>query len=212
MQGKITEAKRLSGKEYTQAQSKISAKELIKTKKRLNKKDFKAGKTLFLAYNAKFKEFTYDKTPLVLVLRNSAKYTLGLNIHWLPFMMRQALVVKIMQMNKYQIENDKPLMFSYEQLKPFLKQFGYAPCIRLYINTRFSKQGVVIPSVKLPALSKMRGETFMQGKHTSTDIFKQVTKNANKAKKKNGGDSRKIKAAAKRARKARNAPKNKSKK
>lgn len=178
----LDESKKLSGKELTYAQSKMSAKELVKTKKRLNKKDFAPGKTLFLSYNAKHKEITYDRTPLVLILRNSAKYTLGLNIHWLPFMMRQALVVQIMQMNKYQIENDKPLQFSYEQLKPFLKQFGYAPVIRLYINTRFSKQGVVIPSVKLPAVAKMRGETFMQGKHTSTEIFKQVNKSAKKAK------------------------------
>lgn len=201
------QAKKLSGKEMTLLQSKQSAKELIKTKKRLNRKDFEAGKTLFLSYNAKHKEFTYDKTPLVLVLRTGNKYTLGLNFHWLPFMMRQALVVQIMQMNKYNIENDKPLQFSYQQLKPFLKQFGYAPVIRLYINTRFSKQGVVIPSVKLPALAKMRGETFMQGKHTSTEIFNQVNKAAKKGKKKSGAESRKMKAAAKKARATRNAGK-----
>jgi len=173
-----------SGKEMTLAQSKMTAKELIKTKKRLNRKDFAVGTTLFLSYNAKHKEFTYDKTPLVLILRVSGKYTLGLNFHWLPFMMRQALVVKIIQLNSDNIKNDRPLQFSYADLKPFLKQFGYAPVIRLYINTRFSKQGVVIPSNKLPALAKMRGETFMQGKHTSTEIFAKVNKAANKAKKK----------------------------
>ena len=200
----LTEAKKLSGKEMTQAQSKLSAKELIKTKKRLNNKDFVAGSTLFLSYNAKFKEFTFDATPLVLVLRHSARYTLGLNFHWLPFMMRQGLVLQILQMNKYNIDNDKPLVFSYEQLKPFLKKFGYAPVIRLYINTRFSKKGVVIPSVKLPALAKMRGETFMQGKVTSSEIFKQVNKSAKKAKKKTNSSN--LKSAAKKARKKQGAP------
>lgn len=187
------ESKKLKGKEMTVAQSNLTAKQLIKNKKRLNHKDFIAGNTLFLGYNAKFKEFTYDRTPLVLILRRGNRHTLGLNFHWLPFSMRQELVFQIMRLNKSNIENDKPLQFSYAQLKPFLKHFGYAPCIRLYINGRYSKSGVVIPPVKLPALSRMRTETFVQGKHTSTEIFAQVNKSSKQNKK-----SKKSKKAPKR--------------
>lgn len=169
-------------KEMTIKQSNITARELIKSKHKLHNKDFKAGNTLFLGYNAKHKQQTFDRTPLVMILRRSNRYTLGLNFHWLPYSMRETLVFQIMRLNKDNINNGKPIEFSYDKLKPFLKRFGYAPCIRLYINARYTKSGVVIPPTKLPSVAKMRTETFVQGKRSSTDIFKEVNLAAKRAK------------------------------
>lgn len=180
----IPPKKKPIGKEMSISDSNKSAKELMRQKKYLVRNDWTPGNTIFLGYDAKDKTQTYDKTPLVMILKRNKRHTLGLNFHWLPYVMRQSLIINILKMNMDNINKGKPIEFSYEDLKPFLKRYGYAPCIRLYINSRLTKQGSVIPPSKLPAAARMRTETFSQGKYTSQQIWKQVHKNAKKANKK----------------------------
>ena len=106
----------------TPAQSITFIKNQLKTNRTNIKKKFKPGKIIMFKYNAKNKKETYDKTPLVLVLRSSKSYMLGLNFHWLPIPLRVLLVKKIMSLpvNKKAIKNNTPLQFSYHQLRPFL--------------------------------------------------------------------------------------------
>lgn len=87
-------------KELTPTQSYKKVKELLKEKKKITKKDFFPGNLIFTFYNAKYKEFTYDKTPLILILRRNNSHTLGLNFHWLPLKYRLNLIRIIMKMNK----------------------------------------------------------------------------------------------------------------
>ena len=164
-------------KELSKSESKQTVKELMKTKQSLKNSHFKVGNTLFLGYNAKDKTQTYDKTPLVLILRRGKTHTLGLNFHWLPYQMRHYLVLLIIKMNINNIKNNKPLEFNYADIKPFLKKHGYVPCIRLYINYRFTVKGVVIPPEKLPSASKIKAETFHQGKVSVEEIFKNAKRN-----------------------------------
>jgi hypothetical protein len=161
-------------KELTPQESYKKVKDLIKEKKKLSNKDFEPGNLIFTHYNAKFKENTYDQTPLVLVLRRSKKYTLGLNFHWILPNMRTNLVFAIMKMNKANIKRGRPLEFSYQDLKPMLKGLGYAPCIRLYINARFVAKGVVVPPERLMEISMMRTETFTNGKYSAADLFRKA--------------------------------------
>jgi hypothetical protein len=140
------------------------------------KKSLIPGNLLFYFYDAKDKEQTYDKTPLVLVLRRSKGYTLGLNFHWLPMPLRILLVKKILSMNKKNIKNNKPLDFNYKDLKPFLKKLGYAPCIRLYITSRISSKGVLIPSSSLMEATKIKSETFTKGKYSAEQLYKKALK------------------------------------
>ena len=58
-------------------------------------------------YNAKNKEETFDATPLVLVLKYSRRYVLGINFHWAPIPLRIVLVKKILNMNKRNIKEGK---------------------------------------------------------------------------------------------------------
>ena len=53
-------------------------------------------------------------------------------------------------------------------LKAFLKKRGYAPCIRLYINKRFTFNGCIIPSTNLLAAAKLNTATFTKGVSAET--------------------------------------------
>lgn len=153
-------------------------KDIFKNKKTLTPKDLRPGKMLTYFYNAKDKSNTYDKTPLVFVLRRNKTHTLGLNIHWLPFPLRQVLIKKILgtNSNKKNIKAKKPLEFSYKNLKPFLKRLGYAPVIRLYINKRISKKGVIVPDDMLLQAARIKSETFTQGKVSAETMYRKAIK------------------------------------
>lgn len=161
----------LKVKELSPKDSVEAVKELLKKRRRLEGKDLKPGHLIFTYYDAKYKENTYDKTPLVLILRRNATHTLGLNFHWIPYSMRINLVKFIIEQNAANIRQRKPLKFSYQQLKPMLKSLGYAPCIRLYINGRFAPTGVVLPSHKLMEVARLKAETFTQGKYSAYQLY-----------------------------------------
>lgn len=168
-------------KELTPSASFRKVKDLLKERKKMTKSDLVPGNLIFTFYNAKNKEQSYDRTPLVLILRRNASHTLGLNFHWIPLSMRLNLIKQIVRMNERNIKNNKPLEFSYEQLKPMLKSLGYAPCIRLYINKRISNTGVVIPPERLMEVARLKTETFTQGKYSASQLF-QMARAAGKRK------------------------------
>lgn len=158
-------------------------KKLLKEKKQLTKKDLIPGNTIFFAYNAKYKDEIYDKTPVSLILRRNKTHTLGLAFHWIPYNMRLSLIKYIMRVNKENIKKGKPLDFSYKDLKPRLKSLGYAPCIRLYINKRMSRNGVVISPDRL-FIARLRTETFTGGRYTADQLYKKAVNKSNKRKRK----------------------------
>ena len=167
-------------KELSKKDSNKKLQELLKSKRVLQaKKHYQPGSLVFTSYNAKFKEFTYDKTPLILVLVRGTRHTLGINFHWLPVSRRMYLINHILTINKNNIRNGRPIEFSYAQLKPMLKALGYAPCIRKYINARLGRQGVPITPDMLTDVARMKGETFTQGRYSSAQLFRMAKSRAN---------------------------------
>lgn len=163
-------------KELTTSQSNKAVKDLIKEKKTLKRKDFTPGNLIFTSYDAKDKTQTYDKTPLVLILRTGSNHTLGLNFHWCPMSMRINLIKIIIAANEKNIQRGRPLEFSYKQLKPLLKSLGYAPVIRLYINGRLGTKGVVIPPERLIEVARLKTESFTNGKYSAGQMYQMARK------------------------------------
>jgi len=126
---------------------------------RLKKSDFIPGKMVMFAYNAKDKTAAYDANPLIIVLRRSSKYTLGLNWHWMPPKMREKVLDGIMKQNKQNIKRGLPLTLNYSMVKRLIK--GLGPVVRLYINKRISSKGVVIPSYQYYKIVNLRSEHFI---------------------------------------------------
>jgi len=167
-------------KELTIPQSNKAVKELLKEKKKLKERDFKPGNIIFMKYDAKYKEQTFDKTPLMMVLRRNKTHTLGLNYHWAPMSMRINLIKIIILANAKNIQNNKPLDFKYKQIKPLLKQLGYAPIIRLYINKRISSVGVVLPPERLMEAARLRTESFTNGRYSAGQMIQMARKQTKK--------------------------------
>lgn len=166
------EAKGLSPKESINF-----VKKMLKTRtKKLTLKDFEPGSLLMYRYNARDRENTFDATPLVLVLRRSRGYVLGLNLHWAPVPLRVILVKKILQMNTRNIKAGKKLEFSYKDLKGFIKKIGFAPVIRLYIKNRISETGVVIPPEHLMDAARTKTETFTNGRISAETMYRKAIK------------------------------------
>lgn len=163
-------------KEFSSKETSQKIKDLLKQRVRLYRQHYQPGNIIFTSYNAKFKEFTYDKTPLALILKRGKTHTLVLNFHWIPVSMRINLIRHILLVNKKNIENNKPLEFSYEELKPMLKSLGYAPCIRSYINSRIGRIGVVIPPDRLTEVARLKTENFTQGKYSATQLYQMARK------------------------------------
>lgn len=168
----------------TPSESMQMVRELLKRKRPIGGKNLKAGHLFFGLYDAKDKEATFDRTPLVLILRRNNTHTLGLNFHWIPLNMRVNLVLHIIKMNEYNIRERKALNFNYKQLKPMLRSLGYAPCIRLYINKRFSNDGVIIPSHQLMQMARLRTETFTKGRYSADQLFAMARKRSRLSQKK----------------------------
>lgn len=156
-------------------------KDMLKTKsKKLTLKDFESGSLLMYRYNARDRENTFDATPLVMVLKTSRRYVLGLNFHWLVLPLRIVLVKKILQMNAKNIKSGKKLEFNYKDLKPMLKKLGYSPCIRLYLKNRISETGVIIPPEHLMNAARTKSETFTNGRISAEELYKRAIQGSKK--------------------------------
>lgn len=151
-------------KEYSRKETSRILRGLEKKSiKRLNSRDFNPGRLLLLTYRAVDKTKRYDPRPLIMVMRRTAKHTLGLNFHWLPFKKRLLLIDIILKANKSNIKKRKPLEFDYTRLKPLLKKFGYAPVIRKYINSEFAPFGFKVPNGQLLEFARYKTEAFTGG-------------------------------------------------
>lgn len=155
-------------------QSNSYVKELLKKPKNIRKEDMYPGRLLFYKYDQKDKEQIYDRTPLVLVLRVSRGYMLGLNLHWLPYQKRIWLVDQMLKKSNRDIKNSNRINFTYQDFKPLMKSVHYQPCIRLYIRKRISPKGVVIPPSELKNAQRLRAESFTGGKYNSQQLYRQA--------------------------------------
>ena len=175
----FADAKKTVG--LTTKQSIDFLKDLFKNnKKTLTSDDFRPGKILSFSYDAKDKSQKYDKTPLVLVLRRNKSHPLAINFHWAPVPMRVMLINIILKTNKGNIKKDRELNFGYKALKPLLKKLGFAPIIRLYINSRISSKGVVVPNSEFMNAAKMKSESFTGGKESAEKLYSKAVKRSKK--------------------------------
>jgi hypothetical protein len=146
-----------------------------------NAGDFSTGNMLFYRYDAKDKDKTFDKTPLIIVLSKSKGYVLGLNLHWTPVPLRITLLKIILKLNKDNIRKNQPITISYAMLKPMVNKMGLGPVIRLYIFNRISRRGLVIPATHWLIAAKLRAESFNNGQ-SAEQAYRVAVNNYRRAK------------------------------
>lgn len=152
-------------KKKTTKEKKIDAKAAMELFKKLPRKSIKnkavqTGSMIVYKYSAKDKSMIYDKTPCTIILWRTKSHTLGINLHWAPLGLRERIVQFIHDLNKINIQNNKPLEITYNQMKPFLKKSGSIPIIRMYLNSRMSSHGVIVPPEKMKIAARYSNEDF----------------------------------------------------
>ena len=104
------------------------------------KNTFGVGSLIFFVYDAKTKEKLpyWDKFPLVFPFSQTKESFTGLNLHYLPPMLRFALMDHLIKVN-----ND--VGASWEVLKKSSKSNLVAPCVKQYLLTHVRSRYIVIP-------------------------------------------------------------------
>ena len=102
-----------------------------------NTKTVRKGAMYFFYYDPKMKEELpyYDKFPLVLMLEKYNDGFLGLNMHYLPFNYRVALMSKLVRHGAVRNEEDeiKRLTVTYDILDATRTLKEFRPCIKRYL-------------------------------------------------------------------------------
>lgn len=135
-------------------------KDMVKRPKTLQPQDFQAGQIIMYSYKAKFDQNPYDRTPMAMILVRGRKHTLALNWNWIPPKVRISMMKMIMKSNKKNIEQGRPLDFTYKGIRKQLMRIG-APALRRYINSRISPKGVIIPHEYYNKVVHLRSEHFI---------------------------------------------------
>lgn len=139
-------------------------KQLAKTRtSERSKNTFNTGNMVAFSYNAKNQDAIFDKSPLIITIRQSRSYVLGLNFHWCPLPARKILVKYIFKLNQANIRANKPLEITYKMLVPAIARLRLMYVIRLYIKSRISRRCLIIPQEYYLKAVDLPAENFNNG-------------------------------------------------
>lgn len=106
------------------------------------------GNMYFFAYDAKTKDKLpyWDAFPLIFPFRVDGNRIYGLNLHYLPFVLRAQLMDALYTTvdKRYKNENRR-LRISYELLNGASKFEAFKPCVKSYLADHFRSRFLKIP-------------------------------------------------------------------
>lgn len=122
---------------YTMAKSKLTQKGIPKEafNLRINGEVFIGGMFLY-TYDPKWKDKLpwYDTLPVVIPIEIYDDGWLGLNIHYLPPMLRAKLMDRLIEYRKRAFTPRAYMKVSYQFLKAVAKTELFAPCVHRYLG------------------------------------------------------------------------------
>ena len=101
------------------------------------------GSMYFAYYDPKHKETLkyYDNFPLVIPIERYKDGFLGLNLHYLPPVLRAKLLDALMEtVNDKSLDDNAKMMVSYKILASVARSKYYKPCIKRYLGKHFVSQ------------------------------------------------------------------------
>lgn len=125
------------------------------------------GELFFFSYNAKYRKTLpyWDAFPLVFPFTILPNHFIGLNLHYLPIIQRQALFTALMKAKK-QGSAKKQLDLSYSIIKTLASSKLYEPCIHMYITNNLTsklfrvKDSLWNGSIYLPVAKWQNGKPY----------------------------------------------------
>ena len=128
---------------------KPGAMDLIRDGKRNNKPFY--GRLNMFFYDPKHKETLpyYDQFPLIFVLGDAPGGFLGMNLHYLPPLLRQKLLKALLDLASNDKYNKRTkLMLSYDLLKGSSKYAAFKPTIKHYLTSHVKTRLAKVPAAE----------------------------------------------------------------
>ena len=107
------------------------------------------GKMFLFIYDPKLKDVLpyYDIYPLIFPIEVKQEGFLGINLHYLPPMMRLQLVKALMDVaNNKKNDDTTKLLISYKLLSAYSRYSSFLPCLKMYLWTQVKSKFLLIPS------------------------------------------------------------------
>jgi hypothetical protein len=96
------------------------------------------GRMFMFFYDPKWKDTLpyYDRFPCIWLIENYGDRFLGLNLHYLPYVLRAKLMDALLELeNSAKYPSNKKLMISYSILKSAAASDLFKPCIKMYLKS-----------------------------------------------------------------------------
>jgi len=127
----------------------INTTKLVNTNREYQTSRILPGYMYMFAYDAKHKDTLpyYDKFPLIFPFSVDADGFLGMNLHYLPHLLRARLMDALYNLTSDARFNDKTrLKMSYDILNNSSKYKYFKPCVKRYLFSQMQTRFLVIPS------------------------------------------------------------------
>lgn len=121
------------------------------------------GKMYFAYYDPKHKKTLdyYDTFPLIIPIQRYSDGFLGLNLHYLPPVMRAKLLDSLYSiLNNATMDDRKKFVISYNILQAASKHRYFKPCVKRYLGNHFRSRFVKIPHQNWTAAVFLPVESF----------------------------------------------------
>ena len=121
------------------------------------------GKMYFAYYDPKHKDTLpyYDMFPLIIPIKRLPDGFLGLNLHYLPPILRAKLLDSLYDLlNNAKLDEHKRFIISYNILQATSKHRYFKPCVKRYLGKHFRSRFIKIPHENWTAAVFLPTETF----------------------------------------------------
>lgn len=121
------------------------------------------GKLYFVNYDPKHKKTLayYDNFPLVIPIERYKDGFLGLNLHYLPPVLRAKLLDELYNtLNNQKFDEKTKMQVSYSILKSAATSPWFKPCIKRYLGNHFRSRFVKVPAENWTAAVFLPAESF----------------------------------------------------
>jgi hypothetical protein len=161
----------------------VNINEQMKNKARLRntigKNDI--GRMYHFFYDAKTKEKLpyWDRFPLIFLVEKYDDGFLGINLHYLPLILRAKLMDALYTVEKADnIKDAKKLRLSYSILKSASKFRYFKPCIKRYLTSQVQSRYLYIPDTEWDIALALPTERFV--KANKNKVWQESTKTVRK--------------------------------
>ena len=129
--------------------SRVNENKLIRGNAGLQRSRPTPGYMYMFSYDAKHKDTLpyFDRFPLVFPFSVDADGFLGMNMHYIPHLLRARLMDALYDLTSNQKFDDRTkLMMSYDMLNASAKYKYFKPCIKRYLFSQLQTRFLLVPS------------------------------------------------------------------